>query len=105
MNLLPVTSLNRLSLHVLLEQASSGHFIASVPELPDCAASAKTRTDALAAVQEKVRARLTNIEVLTLEVANNPWTDFIGMFEGDDEFATLAQELRTEREMDINGTA
>lgn len=104
MNILPVTSLNRLSLHVLVEQASSGHFIASVPELPDCVASAETRSDALADVQEKVRARLTNIEVLTLEVANNPWTDFIGMFEGDDEFATLAQELRTERELDISST-
>jgi len=54
MNLLPVTNLNRLSLHVLVEQASEGHFIASVPELPDCAAEAETRSDALAAVQEKV---------------------------------------------------
>ncbi|MEH2382816.1 MAG: type II toxin-antitoxin system HicB family antitoxin [Nostoc sp.] len=104
MNLQRVTSLNRLSLHVLVEQASKGHFIASVPELPDCVAEAETRSDAIAAVQEQVRVRLANIEVLTLEVANNPWTDFIGMFEGDDEFATLAQELRTERELDINST-
>lgn len=112
MNLQRVTSLNRLSLHVLVEQASEGHFIVSVPELPDCVAEAETRSDAfpfgvaegIAAVQEQVRVRLANIEVLTLEVANNPWTDFIGMFEGDDEFATLAQELRTERELDINST-
>jgi hypothetical protein len=120
MNLQRVTSLNRLSLHVLVEQASEGHFIASVPELPDCVAEAETRSDAfpfgvavrvasltregIAAVQEQVRVRLANIEVLTLEVANNPWTDFIGMFEGDDEFATLAQELRTERELDKNST-
>jgi hypothetical protein len=108
-NLQRVTSLNRLSLHVLVEQASEGYFIASVPELPDCVAEAETRSDAIAfgvaegiaAVQEQVRVRLANIEVLTLEVANNPWTDFIGMFEGDDEFASLAQELRTERELDI----
>ncbi|MDZ7961719.1 MAG: hypothetical protein RMY34_28220 [Aulosira sp. DedQUE10] len=102
MNLLAVTSFNRLSLHVLVEQAQSGLFIASVPELLNCTAEAETRSDAIAAVQEQIKARLANIEVLTLEVANNPWTDFIGMFEGDEEFADLAQELRTERELDIN---
>ena len=49
--------------------------------------------------------RLANIEVLTLEVSNNPWTEFIGMFEGDKEFADLAAQLRTERKLDINGAA
>ena len=43
-----------------------------------------------------------NTEVLTLEVSNNSWTNFIGMFEGDDEFAELASELHTERELDMN---
>ena len=48
------------------------------------------------------------MEILTLEVSNNPWTDFIGMFEGDEDFAQMAEELRTERELDIhsiNGAA
>jgi hypothetical protein len=48
-------------------------------------------------VRDKVKARLANIEVLTLEVNNNPWMEFIGMFEWDDEFAQLAEELRAER--------
>jgi len=104
MNVLAAASLNSLSLHVLVERTSSGHFIASVPELPDCTALAETRLDAIAAVQQKVKARLANIEVLTLEISNNPWTDFIGMFEGDREFAELAQELRAEHELDMNGT-
>lgn len=111
MNLFAVTSVQKLSLHVLIEQAESGNFIASVPELPNCRAEAKTRSDAfpfgvaegIAAVQEQLQGRLANIELLTLEVANNPWIDFIGMFEGDEEFAELAQELRTERNLDING--
>lgn len=102
MNLLTASSINRLSLHILVEQTDSGHFTASVPELPDCVASAETREVAIAAVQEKVRARLANIEVLTLTVPDNPWTDFIGMFEGDDEFAEIAAELRQERDMDID---
>jgi hypothetical protein len=99
MSLIPVASLNNLSLHVLVERVESGIFMASVPELADCVAKAESSA-AIAAVQEKVKARLLNIEVLTLEVPNNPWTDFIGMFEGDDEFAELAAELRKERELD-----
>lgn len=102
MNPLAVKNLQKISLHVLVEQAESGNFIASVPELPNCIAEAETRDTAIASVQKQVQVRLANIEVLTLEVANNPWTDFIGMFEGDKEFAELAQELRTERNLDIN---
>ncbi len=99
MNLQAVANLNKMSLHVLLEQVESGYFMASVPELIDCVASAETREAAIAAVQEKVKMRLANIEVLMLEVSNNPWTEFIGMFEGDKEFADLAEELRSEREV------
>ncbi len=102
MNPLAVTSLHKLSLHILVEQADSGNFIASVPELPDCMVEAETREIAIAVVQEQVKAKLANMEVLTLEVANNPWTDFIGIFEGDEEFAELAQELRDERKLNAN---
>ncbi len=105
MNLQSVANLNKLPLHVLVERLDSGHFIALVSELADCVAEAENREDAIASVQEKIKARLANIEILTIEVSNNPWTDFIGMFEGDEEFAELAEELRTERELDINGAA
>ncbi|QFS50440.1 hypothetical protein GXM_07934 [Nostoc sphaeroides CCNUC1] len=105
MNLQSVVSLNKLPLHILVERLDSGHFIASVSELADCVAEAENREDAIASLQEKIKARLANIEILTIEVANNPWTDFIGMFEGDEEFAELAEELRTERELNINGAA
>jgi predicted RNase H-like HicB family nuclease len=112
MNLQSVVSLNKLPLHILVERLDSGHFIASVTELADCVAEAENREDAISSMgyayaflQEKIQARLANIEILTIEVANNPWTDFIGMFEGDEDFAQLAEELRTERELDINGAA
>jgi predicted RNase H-like HicB family nuclease len=103
MNLQSVTNLNKLPIHVLVERLDSGHFIASVPSLTNCVASAETREDAIASLQEKIRERLANIEILTIELSNNPWIDFIGMFEGDEEFAELTEELRTERELNING--
>ena len=50
-----------------------------------------------------IRELVANIEILTLEIFNNSRTDFIGIFEGDSEFAEVAQELRAEREFCING--
>lgn len=97
MNLLTVASPNGLFLRVLVEKTQSGDFIESVPELSNCLALCDSHEAAITALQEKVKARLLNIEVLTLEVSNNPWTDFIGMFEGDEEFAELTAELRAER--------
>ncbi|MEH2372143.1 type II toxin-antitoxin system HicB family antitoxin [Nostoc sp.] len=47
--------MNRLSLHVLVEQASEGHFIASVPELPDYVAEAETRSDAIAQFEQPTK--------------------------------------------------
>lgn len=102
MNILSVANLNKISLNVLLEKAEAGHFMASVPELTDCVAWAETRETALAILQEKVKVRLANIEFMTLEVTHNPWTDFIGMFEGDEDFAEIAAELRQEHQLDIN---
>ena len=101
MNLLAVDSSDKLSLRVLVERVESGHFMASVPELVDCVALAESREAAIAVVQEKVTARLKNIEVLTLEVPKNPWLDFIGMFKGDKDFEEIAAELRAERELDF----
>lgn len=72
MNFIVTNSPNKLSLHVIVERLDSGHFKASVPELIDCVVSVETREAAIAAIQEKVTDRLKNIEILTLEVANNP---------------------------------
>ncbi len=91
------------SFHVLLKQTDSGRVIASIAELADCQVEAETRKEALVAIQALVGDRLSNVEVLPLEVSlngieeENPWTEFIGMFEGDAEFAEIAAQLRAER--------
>jgi hypothetical protein len=41
--------------------------------------------------------------VLSGEVAieqENPWTEFIGIYEGDEDFAQIAAQLRAERELE-----
>ncbi len=102
MNLQSVDSPDKLSFHLLVERLESGHFRASVPELVDCVTSAETREAAIAAVQEKVTARLKNTEVLTLEIPKNPWLDFIGIFEGDKDFEEISAQLLAERELDFD---
>jgi hypothetical protein len=95
-------------LHVLLEQTEAGRVIGSIAELANCRVEAETRKQALAAIQELVNKRLSKVEVLPLEiplaqtVTENPWTEFIGMFEGDAEFAEMAAQWRAEREQDAD---
>jgi hypothetical protein len=52
---------------------------------------------------------LSNIEVLPLSFKKidqeNPWIDFIGMFEGDDEFAELAAQWQAERDQNADNAA
>jgi excisionase family DNA binding protein len=59
--------------------------------------------ETLVAIQSLVGDRLSDAEVVPLEVplkgieAENPWIEFIGMFEGDTEFSEIATQLRAER--------
>lgn len=101
-----LSSTSALNFHVLLEQTAAGRTIASIAELANCQVEADTRKEALKAIQELVSDRLSNVEVLLLEVTlseperENPWTDFIGMFEGDDEFAEIAASVGLENKSD-----
>lgn len=97
--------------HILLKQTDSGRVIASIAELANCQVEAETRQEALVAIQGLIRDRLNDVEVVPLEVSlkgvekENPWTEFIGMFEGDAEFAEMAAQWRTERELEVDDQA
>jgi hypothetical protein len=88
------------NLHVLLEQTASGRSIATIAELANCQVEADTRKKALEAIQKLASDRLSKVEVLPIEVSlkesarENPWAEFIGMFEGDAEFAEMAAQWR-----------
>lgn len=94
--------------HVLLKRTDSGRVVALIAELADCQVEAETRKEALVAIQPLVGNRLSDVEVLPLEVSlndmrgENPWTEFIGMFEGDAEFAEMAAQLWAERKLDVD---
>lgn len=103
-----LSSMSAFSLHVLIKQTEVGRTIASIAELANCQVEADTRKEALEAIQKLVSDRLSNVEVLPLEVPlkevvwENPWTEFIGMFEGDAEFSEMAAQWQAEREQDAD---
>jgi hypothetical protein len=41
----------------------------------------------------------------TPPIRENPWLEFIGMFKGDEDFAAIAEDLRAEREPELEEMA
>lgn len=106
---LPISpNLNDFNLHILLKSVGKDRFIASVAELSDIQVTATTKEDAIKQLQKVVRAYLEGMEVLTFPVVSaevvtereNPWKEFIGIYEGDEDFAQIAAQFRAERELD-----
>jgi hypothetical protein len=108
MNLPISPNLNGLNLHILLKTLGTEQVVASVAELSDIKVTAPTREDAIEQLQKLVQEHLEGIEVLTFPVMSakvatereNPWMEFIGMYEGDEDFAQIAAQLRAERELE-----
>ncbi|NJL52059.1 MAG: hypothetical protein HC930_07250 [Hydrococcus sp. SU_1_0] len=99
---LPISpNLNDFNLHILLKAVEQDRFVASVAELSDIQVTSTTREDAIEQLQKIVRAFLEGTEVLPFPVVSsevttereNPWTEFIGMYEGDEDFAQIAAQL------------
>jgi hypothetical protein len=108
---LQTPALQSLTLNVMLERTETGQTVASVLELPGYRVEAPTEEQAIAQLKQLAISRLTKAKIVPLELPleqphdPNPWTEFIGMFEGDIEFATLAAELRAERGLNMDGVA
>ena len=94
------------NLHILLKSVNPEQFVASVAELKDIQVTATTKELAIEQIQQVVTAHLEGMEVLNFPVVRevvtkreNPWTEFIGMYEGDEDFAQISADLRAEREL------
>ncbi|MBW4525878.1 MAG: hypothetical protein KME18_11860 [Phormidium tanganyikae FI6-MK23] len=99
---LSTPQLQNLTLHLVIEKTDAGQSRARVLELPDCVVEAATDEQAIEQLQAVVSAYFAEVKVMPLEVAinneasrENPWIEFIGMYEGDADFAEIARELRS----------
>ncbi len=106
MNLPVSQDLTNFNLHILLKSVNPEQFVASVAELSDIQVTATTKASAIEQIQQVVLAHLNGMEILNFPVVHravmereNPWTEFIGMYEDDEDFAQIAADLRSEREL------
>ena len=94
-----------LNFHLLLKSVGPEQFVASVAELRDCQVTASTKEAAIEQLQKMVQVQLAETEVLSFPIVasagvtepENPWIEFIGMYEGDPDFAEMMAEMRAER--------
>ena len=105
-----LSSTSAFNFHVLLEQTATGQIVASIAELANFQVKANTRSEALKAIQTLVRDRLSQAEVVPLAVSleervrENPWTEFIGLFADDAEFAEIAAQCQADRSQESDET-
>lgn len=101
---------------VFLTGQSNKRWRASVPVLPDCEVEAGSRDEALAKIQERIRAVVERVEVLRVEVAvrlkvngsdsvsETPW-EWFGVFQDDPSWGSLFDEIERERDQRLVGVA
>ena len=106
MNLLLSHDLTDFNLHILLKSVNPEKFVASIAKLSDIQVTAATKELEIEQIQQVVLAHLDGMEVLNFPVVReavtereNPWIEFIGMYEGDEDFAQIAADLCVEREL------
>ena len=99
-----------MTLNVLIKNETEGHYTATVLGLPDCKAEGAIQQQALTRLRDSVTARLTQAEVVSMEIevteSTHPWLKFAGMFNNDPLFdEVLADIAAYRRELDAEMAA
>ena len=92
--------------NILLESATDGQTTATVLELPECQVTAGDRQTALDQIQQLLKQRLANAEVVpvsipTAEDDSNPWLKFGGIFRSDADFEAIVRVIQRERQESV----
>jgi hypothetical protein len=89
-------------LSVLVETHQDNEFLATVLGLPDCQARGQSYQEALDNVQKDIATRLSNAKIFSIEVnpdaSENPWISYAGMFEEDEYFDELMEDIQADRQ-------
>lgn len=87
--------------NAVVESDQGKRYRATVLGWPDCTAAGATREQALARLRELVVKRLSEVEIVPLEIdlpeTANPWVRFAGMFQDDPLFDEVVQEMEADR--------
>lgn len=86
---------------------SQNRYRATVMGWPGCAATGETRDEALARLREDLDKRLSQVEIVSLEVkGRHPILEFAGVFKDDPLFDKVQEEIAAyRREIDADEEA
>ena len=101
---------SKVTYNVLIEQAESGNYLATILGWSECNAEGSTKEEALTKLNHVVSARLQNAEIVSLEIDNpkteHPWRKFAGMFKDDPQFDEMLEYIEQyRRELDAEADA
>jgi predicted RNase H-like HicB family nuclease len=87
---------------ILLEQHPDGTYEASVPAMPHITEHGESRAAALTAIEQAIRTKLRNVELVDLEIpaasSTNPWLETAGMFADDPDLESITKEIYAARD-------
>jgi predicted RNase H-like HicB family nuclease len=86
---------------VLLEQHPDGTYGASIPAIPQITERRDTRAEAITAIEHALRTKLSNVEVIDLEIPNAPtnsWLETAGWFADDPDLESITEEIYAARD-------
>lgn len=93
-----------LKVTLLLESLTSGQFMASIREFPDCRVQADTRETAIAKIQATFLERLQKIEAISwdvpLQTSEPTWMQYVGIFQDDSDFKAIMESIHAEKNSD-----
>jgi predicted RNase H-like HicB family nuclease len=84
---------------VFLQQTADNRYKAVPLVFPDCVAVGKTREEALANLRAMLNARLSQGEIVTVEVGEpeHPWLKGAGLFKDDPTYDEFLDEIEAYR--------
>lgn len=100
----------KVTLNVLIENETEGHYTATVLGLPDCKAEGATRQQALTCLRDSVIARLAEAEIVPMEIemtdSTHPWLRLAGKYKDDPQFDEVLGYIEAyRRELDAETAA
>jgi len=89
---------------ILIQQRPDGMFQASVPIIPGLTRSGENRDETIHAIEQAIRATLTNSEVIYIDIPEapqmNPWLASAGLFTDDPTLEPMLEEIYALREQE-----
>jgi predicted RNase H-like HicB family nuclease len=97
--------------YTVMLKEENGHFLATVPALPECMVKAPTRSEAISTIRKAISEIISRIEIIQIDVSaepksgtliqETPW-EWFGAFKNDPTWGELFDDIERRRNADQN---